>query len=376
MPLLWQEPPEDCKPQPGGSRPGFNFFTCRADFFRFNYEGGSSLHTDLPPEGRPRPAIPLVDFMRTTLLAVAALAFLRIVVGLHFFLEGISHLRDPDWSSAGFRKAAVGPLGDWYRSSLPQTGDWTGTLGSRGPEDAATAATRWHESVVQGWRALLTRRAALVPLSTDARAAAETALAAAQAELAAYVGTIADDLLDYRLQVQRLTGMQEKPGAAAIPFERERVAKKRSELAGRAAGWMKDAEAIGTKLVADWDRQLGSDDDRRRAAAAVEPTPLWKADRFVSWSLVTIGACLVLGILVSFNAMGGAMFLASVIASQPFWVAGAQSTYDQWVELAALLAIAALPIGGWSGLEYFLKQWCPLCRRCAGSCPTPNEVTR
>jgi hypothetical protein len=37
---------------------------------------------------------------------------------------------------------------------------------------------------------------------------------------------------------------------------------------------------------------------------------------------------------------------------------------------------AALPIGGWSGLEYFLKQWCPLCRWCAGSCSTPNEVTR
>lgn len=338
--------------------------------------GGSSLHTDLPPEGRQRPAIQLVDFMRTTLLAVAALALLRIVVGLHFFLEGIGHLRDPDWSSAGFRKAAVGPLGDWYRSSLPQTGDWTGTLGSRGPEDAAAAAGRWQESVVRGWRALLARRARLVPLSTDARAGAEKSLEAAQAELAAYVATIADDLVDYRLQLQRLTGMQEKPGAAAIPFERERVAKKRGELAGRAAGWMKDAGAIGTKLVAEWDRQLGSDAERRRAATAIEPTALWKADRFVSWSLVTIGACLVLGILVKFNAMGGAMFLASVIASQPFWVAGAQSTYDQWVELSALLAIAALPSGGWSGLEYFLKQWCPLFRRCAGSCPTPNEVTR
>jgi len=69
--------------------------------------------------------------MRSTLLAVAALAFLRIVVGLHFFLEGLSHLRDPDWSSAGFRKAAVGPLADWYRSSLPETGDWSGTLGAR-----------------------------------------------------------------------------------------------------------------------------------------------------------------------------------------------------------------------------------------------------
>jgi len=54
----------------------------------------------------------------------------------------------------------------------------------------------------------------------------------------------------------------------------------------------------------------------------------------VSWSLVTIGAGLVLGLLVKFNAMGGACFLASIVASQPFWVPGAQATYDQWVELA------------------------------------------
>jgi uncharacterized membrane protein YphA (DoxX/SURF4 family) len=110
--------------------------------------------------------------------------------------------------------------------------------------------------------------------------------------------------------------------------------------------------------------------DRRRLAAAAEPTPLWKADRFVSWSLVTIGACLVLGVLVKFNAMGGVCFLASIIASQPFWVAGAQATYDQWVELAALLAIASLPTGGWSGLDFFLKKWlgkvCPL----SGCCRT------
>ncbi|MGB8854653.1 MAG: hypothetical protein WCC69_13945 [Pirellulales bacterium] len=315
--------------------------------------------------------------MRNTLLAVAALAFLRIVLGLHFFLEGLSHLRDPDWSSAGFRKAAVGPLGDWYRRSLPQTGNWAYTLGEFDhSRSTAEAAGLWKESVVKTWRELLARRTKLVPLSADARAAAEKSLESAQAELAAYVESIEDSLVEYRLEVGRLAGMQEKPGATAIPFERERVAKKRSELAGRAAGWMKDAEAIGTKLVAEWDRQLGSDADRRRAAAAIEPTALWKADRFVSWSLVTIGACLVLGILVKFNAMGGALFLTSVIASQPFWVAGAQSTYDQWVELAALLAIAALPIGGWSGLEYFLKQWCPLCRWCAESSPTPNEVTR
>jgi uncharacterized membrane protein YphA (DoxX/SURF4 family) len=310
--------------------------------------------------------------MRLPLLAVAALAFLRIVLGLHFFLEGLSHLRDPDWSSAGFRKAAVGPLADWYRSFLPQTGDWAGTLGSPGARSAAEASRGWQESVVGGWRKLLDARSKRVPLTADARAAAEKSLAAAGDELARYAASLEDDFADYRLQLARLDGMERRPGAAEIPFERERLTKKKKELGGQAAGWMKDAAAIGHKLVAEWDAQLPTDADRSRAALAAEPTKLWRGDRFVSWSLVTIGACLVLGLLVKFNAMGAALFLLSVVATQPFWVAGAQSTYDQWVELAALLAIAALPCGGWSGLDYFLQSWCPWSRCCGAntSCGT------
>ena len=110
-----------------------------------------------------------------------------------------------------------------------------------------------------------------------------------------------------------------------------------------------------------------------RLSGGIPPTRLWRADRFVSWSLVTIGACLVLGILVKFNAVGGALFLSSVVASQPFWVPDAQATYNQWVELAALLAMASLPAGGWSGLDFFFKKWlgnfCPM----TGCCRTTSR---
>ena len=313
--------------------------------------------------------------MCSSRLAVAALAFLRIVVGIHFFLEGLSHLRDPDWSSAGFRKAAVGPLAEWYRSALPQTGDWHGTLGAVDGRSVGEAGQAWQETVVASWRKLLGERMKRLPLDAAAKAAAEKSLAGAAQAFDDWRASIEPDLTAYRLEAARLAAMEQTPGAAAIPFERARVTKKRAELAGQASGWMKEADAIGTKLVAAWDAQLGSDADRRRAAV-VERSPLWKADRFVSWSLLTIGACLMLGVLVKFYAMGGAAFLASVLATQPFWVPGAQPTYNQWVELAALLAIAALPAGGWSGLDYFLKQWCPLSRWCAGGCAAPTEVKR
>jgi uncharacterized membrane protein YphA (DoxX/SURF4 family) len=307
--------------------------------------------------------------MRSTLLAVAALAFLRIVIGMHFFLEGLSHLRDPDWSSAGFRKAAVGPLADFFRASLPETGNWSGTLGKPDGRPLAEAAADWKTSVVAGWQKHLAERQKILPLDPAGRAEAEQQLAAASTALDDFLVGANDDLSDYRLQGERLAAMERSPAATEVPYARDRVVKKRRELAGQAAGWMKDAAAIGTKLIAEWDEPRSAV-ERRRLEAASGPSSLWRADRFVSWALVTIGACLVLGLFVPFNAMGGACFLASVIATQPFWVAGAIPTYDQWVELAALLALASLPTGGWSGLDFFLGKWfgnfCPLagcCRR-------------
>jgi uncharacterized membrane protein YphA (DoxX/SURF4 family) len=308
----------------------------------------------------------------STLLALAAVAFLRIVIGLHFFLEGMSHLRDPNWSSAPFRKAAVGPLAESFRKGLPETGDWSGTLGAMDAADAADASGRWKASLVESWKKLLRDRQAKLTLDPSGLAAAERQLEDAASELDSYAAGIADDLVAYRLELQRLRDAERGRAASEIPFARDRIAKKRRELAGQAAGWMKEAAAIGTRLVATWDEPLSAA-DRIAVADAAGPTSLWKADRFVSWSLVTIGACLVLGLCVKFNAIGGACFLASIVASQPFWVAGAQATYDQWVELAALLAIAALPTAGWSGLDYFLKQWCPSSWCCSARQSGPSS---
>ena len=310
--------------------------------------------------------------MRSTLLAVAALAFLRIVVGMHFFLEGLSHLRDPGWSSAGFRRAAVGPLADFYQSELPQTGNWSETLGKIDKRSIEDALDAWKASVVATWQRRLEERQKLVPLDEASMAEAKRCLQAAEDELDAYAADKSLALGEYRSELARRMEMESSPEAARVPFIRELIAKGRRALAAQQAEWMRDAEAIGAKLESNWDEpRTGA--ERQRLSGGIPPTRLWKADRFVSWSLVTIGACLVLGILVKFNAMGGVCFLASIIASQPFWVPDAQATYNQWVELAALLAIASLPTGGWSGLDFFFGKWfgnlCPLTGCCRTQSP-------
>jgi len=308
-----------------------------------------------------------MNWPRSTLLVTVALSFLRIVIGLHFFLEGSSHLRDPGWSSAGFRKAAVGPLAEFLRADLPEVGDWSATLGDvtgGPPTDVDGAADAWRASVVDDWRGLLQRRNDLLAAAgaaVDAKAA-EAAVVEADEKLAAMLADDRDDLLEYRRERQRLADMETSPMARDLPYVQSRIATKRRELGTQASAWMDQAAAIGGELLNAWDQPLAPD-ARRLAATAAEPTALWKADRFVSWSLVTIGAGLVVGLLTKFHAVGGICFLLTVVASQPFWLPSAQETYDQWVEIAGLLVLASVPIGGWSGLDYFLT---PLVQRC---CP-------
>ena len=301
----------------------------------------------------------------------ASLIFLRIVVGLHFFLEGSSHLRDPSWSSAGFRKAAVGPLASFLKSDLPETGDWKSTLGnvhSTNAVDVAAAADNWRSSIVEEWKALGERRNVVLRRSgwvapADWVKLSSAALGAADKKLASMLDYANEDLLDFCRQAVRLKATEKSAMAKDVPFMRDRVADKERELAGQKNGWMEEANAVGRELVSAWNEPLSAE-ERRIADTAVEPTRLWKADRFVSWSLATIGACLVIGIFTKFNAVGGVFFLLSVVASQPFWLPAAQATYDQWVEIAGLLVLASMPLGAWAGIDAFLmpilKKYCPL----------------
>ena len=134
--------------------------------------------------------------MRSTLLAVAALAFLRIVVGLHFFLEGSSHLRDPEWSSAGFRKAAVGPLAESLRAGLPQTGDWSGTLGGSSNRPASALSDAWKKSIVAAWKKRLEQRVQAVALTAEQQASADSQLKIATQELDDFLAPLDEELAD------------------------------------------------------------------------------------------------------------------------------------------------------------------------------------
>jgi thiosulfate dehydrogenase (quinone) large subunit len=57
--------------------------------------------------------------MESTMFArgpMIAITVLRVLVGWHFFYEGLSKLTAPSWTAAGYLKASKGPLADAFHS--------------------------------------------------------------------------------------------------------------------------------------------------------------------------------------------------------------------------------------------------------------------
>jgi hypothetical protein len=62
------------------------------------------------------------------------------------------------------------------------------------------------------------------------------------------------------------------------------------------------------------------------------------------------------GFLTPLAGLGGAIFMISVVASQPPWLPDAKPTYYEWVEILALLTVAASFAGRFAGLDFFLGR--------------------
>ncbi len=83
---------------------------------------------------------------------------------------------------------------------------------------------------------------------------------------------------------------------------------------------------------------------------------LKKIDTAIVWLLIVGGGLLMIGLFTRLSALALALFLMTVMATQPPWVPGAVTTVlnYQSVELVSLLALATSPVGRWAGLDFFV----------------------
>lgn len=311
--------------------------------------------------------------------AILALVLLRLATGWHFFNEGLSKIeRDSttgefrmNFSAAGFLSGAKGPLADSFQAMAPNGHDWKTLLAVphqnkvNTPEEAKAAANRvpykaWAERIEQDWEAMLSEVRAVPNLTENQLGAAKAAFDTRKAELEDYLEGEGAAIAEYQHELWRLDQWRLKPEAADLPFEEERVAKKATDTAAKAKAWVAGVASLESQLVADLrgiDVPNPKTNITANALETATTTPgeasLHRVNLAATLLTLGVGICLLLGLFTRLAAVAGAVFLLSVIATQPPWLATAEPTIDQTVEMAGLLVLAGTGAGRWLGLDYF-----------------------
>jgi uncharacterized membrane protein YphA (DoxX/SURF4 family) len=136
-------------------------------------------------------------------------------------------------------------------------------------------------------------------------------------------------------------------------------------------GWLSELDAMTEGFKAGLWRLL-DEDQRALGYPGLGWNPLeWprgeQINFAVTYGLTAIGLCLMLGFFTPLAALGGAAFMAFVVATQPSWptiyppappvVGHALLINKDFVEMVALLVVATTPVGRWGGLDFFLHRW-------------------
>ncbi|HEY2826603.1 MAG TPA: hypothetical protein VGJ04_03300 [Pirellulales bacterium] len=347
---------------------------------------------------------------RIGFLTVLLLVALRVVMGWHFFQEGLAHKHDPQWSSAGFLRQAKGPLAEQFRRLTPGYHRWDELLavplmpqplptegnpegkpadaGTKsappdenaatlpnegnpqgGSKDSAVKATtpdspiygQWYREIERDWGARRQEIENFYRFSDEQKGNSQKLLDRYLAELRDLLHGAETDMAAYRHELYRNGQMAAQPGADEIPNLKGRLAKREQNpftepgmsAASNPADWRADVEA----LESGWGREmlgLRSDEQIKLGPLVEAKTDLKKIDTAITWLLIVGGGLLMVGLFTRLSALALALFLMAVIATQPPWIAGTVETYYQGVECVALLALATSPVGRWAGLDFFV----------------------
>ncbi len=286
---------------------------------------------------------------------VIMLVVLRLNIGWHFFSEGVKHYTDPLWTSEPVLRNATGPLAPMYRAYLPDFHGMDHWLHSDRPEKPAHAVKGWLDQIQSDWDERRQQFALHYDLDEKQQKRASQITSEYQGEVRSWGGRNRDELENHIHQWQRKETASQDPEAGDVPFRQQRVATSQRELTAEADGWR--GELSG--LEGEYENSLSdllTDEQRGIQPLPPMPTAIASVDMVMTYVILAIGVLLLLGLFSRTACLAGAAFLLSVVMTQPFWVSDAQPTFNQLVEMFALLALATTHVGRWGGLDFFVHH--------------------
>ena len=324
---------------------------------------------------------------------------LRLVVGFHFYKEGVDKL-NYGFDAQKFLKGAKGPFKDMF---LSMTDDANGRMQLGITEtldkdentnyfinhdrtlavwdDFIEEATHYYAfgspEIIEKLEAEIERyvtlddmdQVQLLQSQVDAiRAQPKQVAEALQAhewELEDWVNANRVPVMAWYKSGERLDGFErdgEDRGKVALDVAslREQVDKIQADRTKEMTKWKADVAAIWDSLEVQIN-SLPVDKQLRETGALPLHRPYAQTNskhalvnKIIPWFDITVGVLLILGLFTRWASLAAAIFLASVLLTQPFWVPGTAPTYYQAIEMVACLVLFAVHAGRFGGLDYFL----------------------
>jgi uncharacterized membrane protein YphA (DoxX/SURF4 family) len=333
-------------------------------------------------------------------IAVVLIVLLRIVIGWHFFYEGL-HKFDPaeGFSAKGFLGIAKGPAAELYYEMLPDLDGLQrleiGTVSVKDP-NGKEQKQKTFVAYENAWNEFYTRF--LKKHTLDEKQKNEADLVFNR-----YLKSLRSGATDVEKDVQAFTESKEryeetkKTRRNDTAFEQKRRWDAMMSYRNEAGTWINMLDGMSTGLQSDLAKivspQLAGESGKiitapERGYLKFFPNPCVQSqmramDLAVMYGLSAIGLCMILGFCNRLACLGGAVFLVNVILTTwpvpgvypplPTAVGNFMFISKDGVELTAMLFLASIPAGRWAGLDYFLwhyggkqiaKKFCPACAEC------------
>ena len=345
--------------------------------------------------------------------AFIALVLLRFVVGFHFFKEGTYKLKN-GFDAGGFLQSAKGPLAPHFRAMLDDP-DGKERFGVEidetavGPESVKLnpdltyaiwedfmhrAASHYRfgdrelvdqlkqqrevlaqeikklrsqsepsadlelERAVaeQKIKKIRSQAADAKEILDDAKQELATWLQGNQVELVAHFG--AEDREDGFIR----DGENKSSVALYVDSLRDQVGTIKSDRQKKLYLWKQEIDGMWSAFEGRLnDLAVKDQADKFGAIVAHRPfdqpySQLKIINKVIPWFDTIVGALLILGLFTRLASGAAAIFLISVVLTQPFWIPGTAPTYFYWIELVALLVIFATCAGRIGGVDFFLAN--------------------
>lgn len=312
------------------------------------------------------------------MLAVLALIALRLSLGFHFLYEGVWKIKHRDeFTAEPFLTLAKGPVSPLFymmiddidgRDRLRILTDESGAKSI----DAAPFLNRW-EDIRKAFIDYYAPASSSDEAVQAARQRLETDTAGVmdkfQQRLGRYLKSHAGEIVAHFESLDRFENDPERRQNA--PFQKKQHWDRMMELRAEVNRWLKDLEAQETALKNTfYDLLEPGEKEKGQVPAGWNPFYWSRIEQInfaVTYSLTAMGICLMLGFFTPLAALGGAGFMCFVVLTQPAFpgiyppdppvVGHALLVNKDFVEMVALLVVAATSAGRWGGLDFFLYRW-------------------